>query len=95
MSLNEIAMLLNILASSLISLQLIFFSKSNLKHKCWVAIVAWLVSSYFASIPIRTLFGEYQHNIFYALINLFIAILILRARGNLSKLIEICKVNFK
>ncbi|MDR3431058.1 MAG: phage holin family protein [Rouxiella aceris] len=79
----------NTLLCALIALRLMFFRKSGARHCWWASWLAYLLVLGYGGVVINFLFGLYvnAHPVT-PLINLLVAALVIRARGNAAKLLS-------
>ena len=82
--------MINALICAVIVLVLMFYQRDGARHRPMISMLAYLVVLIYASIPFRYLFGLYQESHWMVVIvNLIICAIVLRARGNLARLINI------
>ncbi|NMP26865.1 phage holin family protein [Rahnella sp. SAP-1] len=79
----------NAFLCALISLRLMFFRKIGARHCWWASWLAYLLVLGYGGTVIEWLFGRYAdtHPIT-PIINLLVAALVIRARGNAAKLLS-------
>ncbi|EMM5415331.1 TPA: phage holin family protein [Citrobacter farmeri] len=82
--------MINALICAVIVLVLMFYQRDGARHRPMISMLAYFVVLVYASIPFRYLFGLYQESHWMVVIvNLVICAVVLRARGNLARLINI------
>ncbi|MCA6998202.1 phage holin family protein [Dickeya solani] len=86
---NEPITVINVVVSAVIALRLMFFRKSGARHCAWASWLAYGMVLAYGFIPISWAFGQYHGTNPAALgVNIVIAALVLRARGNAAKLLS-------
>ncbi|MCA6999506.1 phage holin family protein [Dickeya solani] len=86
---NEPITVINVAVSATIALRLMFFRKAGAQHCTWASWLAYALVLAYGFIPISWAFGQYHGANPAALgVNVVIAALVLRARGNAAKLLS-------
>ncbi|MHA6636578.1 phage holin family protein [Citrobacter farmeri] len=87
---NDPSAMINALICAVIVLVLMFYQRNGARHRPMISMLAYFVVLVYGSIPFRYLFGLYQESHWMVVIvNLIICAIVLRARGNLARLINI------
>ncbi|NUH56536.1 phage holin family protein [Citrobacter portucalensis] len=85
--------LLNVALCTVIVLALFFYRRKNATHKPLVSWLAWLLMLVYAIAPLRFLFGQVMPVGWgIVLANLVFCVLVVWARGNVSKLLSLLRL---
>ncbi|WP_261877663.1 phage holin family protein [Pectobacterium carotovorum] len=82
------ATLVNVIICAVIVVLLMFYRKNGARHRPLISWLAYLLVLVYASVPFRYLFGYYDANWLVVIVNLIICVAMLRARGNVARLID-------
>ncbi|HCJ7723613.1 TPA: phage holin family protein [Citrobacter freundii] len=75
---------------AVIVLVLMFYQREGTRHRPVISLLAYFVVLVYASVPLRYLFGLYHDSHWLVVIvNLLICAAVLRARGNVARLINL------
>ncbi|QMG45687.1 phage holin family protein [Escherichia coli] len=86
--LSNLPGLLNVVLSTVIVLTLFFYRRGESRHKPLMSWLAWLLMLLYAFSPLCYLCGRFPPgNWLVVLINLVFCVLVIRARGNVSKIL--------
>ncbi|HCL5922064.1 TPA: phage holin family protein [Citrobacter amalonaticus] len=81
--------MINASICAVIVLVLMFYQRDGARHRPMISMLAYFGVLIYASIPFRYLFGLYHESHWMVVIvNLVICAIVLRARGNLARLIS-------
>lgn len=84
--------LLNVALCTVIVLTLFFYRRKDTTHKPLVSWLAWLLMLIYAFIPLRFLTGYHcQSGWSVVLVNLLFCVLVVWARGNVSKILSLLR----
>ncbi|PPE61927.1 hypothetical protein F157LOC_00761 [Pectobacterium brasiliense] len=87
----EMAALVNVIICAVIVVLLMFYRKNGARHRPLISWLAYLLVLVYASVPFRYLFGYYDAGWLVVIANMFICAAILRARGNVARLIDVLR----
>ncbi|EGQ7459265.1 phage holin family protein [Escherichia coli] len=86
--LSNLPGLLNVVLSTVIVLTLFFYRRGESRHKPLMSWLAWLLMLLYAFAPLCYLCGRFPPgNWLVVLINLVFCVLVIRVRGNVSKIL--------
>lgn len=90
--LSNLSGLLNMVLCMVIVLTLFFYRRKDAAYKPLVSWLAWLLMLMYAFIPLRFLVGYYpQSGWSVVLVNLLFCVLVVWARGNVSKILSLLR----
>ncbi|EOT5501730.1 TPA: phage holin family protein [Citrobacter koseri] len=82
--------LLNSITCAVIVLVLMFYQRRGARHRPFISFLAYLTVLVYAVIPLKFIFGLYHDsNWLVVLVNVLICAAVLRARGNVARLIDL------
>lgn len=90
--LSNLTGLLNVVLCTVIVLTLFFYRRRDSTHKPLVAWLAWLLMLVYAVAPLSYLCGRpFPSNWAFVLVNLLFCVLVIWARGNVSKILSLLR----
>ena len=84
----EMATLVNVIICAVIVVLLMFYRKNGARHRPLISWLAYLLVLVYASVPFRYLFGYYDASWLVVTVNLIICVAMLKARGNVARLVD-------
>ena len=85
--------LANVIICTVIVVLLMFYRRNGARHRPVVSRLAYMIVLAYAIIPFRYLFGDYHDaHWLVVLVNLVICAAVLRARGNVARLIDAVRI---
>lgn len=87
---GELTAFFNAFICAAIVIVLMFYQRHGARHRPIISILAYITVLVYAAIPLQFIFGLYRDSSWpVVIVNLVICAIVLRARGNLARLINI------
>ncbi|EKY3916474.1 phage holin family protein [Enterobacter hormaechei] len=87
---GELTAFFNALICAAIVIVLMFYQRHGARHRPIISILAYITVLVYAAIPLQFIFGLYRDSSWrVVIVNLVNCAIVLRARGNLARLINI------
>lgn len=87
---NDITAMINALLCIGVVVTLMLYRRGDAQHRRWVALLAWMMTVSYSSVPFAYLCGIYPYSSWLIILgNLIVFIVLLLVRGNVGRLVDL------